>query len=296
ANEEVIAVDGAQTPTWREVSMALAARLGETGSIEFTTARPGRADSRVSDISITRWHTGADEPDLFGSLGIHPALPAIIALVLPDSPAERAGLRAWDRVESVDGETVTGWNDWVEVIQRAPGRALNVRVDRGGVMLDVSVVPAVRVAEDGGESGYLGVGAHVNEVRHGVFTAIPRSFAETVDKTFLTLSLLKKMVTGQVSVKNLSGPITIAKVAGDSARSGWRYFLSLLALLSISLGVLNLLPIPILDGGHIMFCSAEVLTGRPVPERIQVLGTQIGLFMVGSLMILAIYNDISRLF
>jgi regulator of sigma E protease len=295
ANEEVTAVDGVQTPTWREVNMALAARLGETGSIEFTTARPGLVDKRVSDISITRWHTGVDEPDLFGSLGIHPALPAIIALVLPDSPAERAGLRAWDRVESVDGETVAGWNEWVELIQRAPGRTLSVRVDRGGLLLDVSVVPEVRVAEGGGESGYLGVGAHVNAVRYGVFDAVPRSVMETVDKTLLTLNLLKKMVTGQVSVKNLSGPITIAKVAGDSARSGWRYFLGLLALLSISLGVLNLLPIPILDGGHIMFCTAEALTGRPVPERVQMLGTQIGVFMIASLMILAIYNDISRL-
>jgi regulator of sigma E protease len=170
-----------------------------------------------------------------------------------------------------------------------------VRVDRGGLLLDVSVVPEVRVAEGGGESGYLGVGAHVNEVRLGVFDAVPRSVMETVDKTLLTLNLLKKMVTGQVSVKNLSGPITIAKVAGDSARSGWRYFLGLLALLSISLGVLNLLPIPILDGGHIMFCTAEALTGRPVPERVQMLGTQIGVFMIASLMILAIYNDISRL-
>jgi regulator of sigma E protease len=104
------------------------------------------------------------------------------------------------------------------------------------------------------------------------------------------------MLTGDVSVKNLSGPITIAKVAGDSARSGWRFFLGVLALLSISVGVLNLLPIPILDGGHILFCVAEAATGRPVPERAQIVGTQIGLFLVGGLMLLALYNDIARLF
>jgi regulator of sigma E protease len=120
--------------------------------------------------------------------------------------------------------------------------------------------------------------------------------AETWDKTALTLGLLKKMVTGDVSMKNLSGPITIARVAGDSARSGWTYFLGVLALLSISLGVLNLLPIPILDGGHLLFCAAEAATGRPVSERIQLLGTQIGLFLVAGLMVLALYNDISRLF
>jgi len=119
---------------------------------------------------------------------------------------------------------------------------------------------------------------------------------ETGDKTLLTLDLLKKMVMGDVSMKNLSGPITIAKVAGDSARSGWRYFLSVLALLSISLGVLNLLPIPILDGGHILFCAAEAIKGKPVSEKAQAVGTQIGLFLVAGLMFLALYNDISRLF
>ncbi len=296
ANEEVVAVDGAPTATWQDVNMALAARLGDTGSIEFTTQRPGSALRRISDVSISRWHTGVDEPDLFGSLGIKPALPAIIARVLPDSPAARAGFHAWDRVESVDGEPITGWNTWVDLIRSAPGRSLSVRVDRGGLLIDVSVVPEVRTADDGSESGYLGVGAHINEVRYGPFAAVPKSLAETWNKTLLTLNLLKKMLTGQVSIKNLSGPITIAKVAGDSARSGWRYFLSLLALLSISLGVLNLLPIPILDGGHIMFCTAEALIGKPVSERVQAVGTQIGLFMIASLMFLAIYNDISRLF
>ena len=112
----------------------------------------------------------------------------------------------------------------------------------------------------------------------------------------MTLGLLRKMVLGDVSVKNLSGPITIAKVAGDSARSGWPFFLGILALLSISLGVLNLLPIPIIDGGHILFCLAEAVRGQPLSERVQVLGTQIGLFLVGGLMILALYNDVSRLF
>jgi regulator of sigma E protease len=296
AHEELVAVDGRPTRTWQQVNMAFAARLGDTGTIELTTRRPGSSNERVGAVRIERWHTGTDEPDLIGSLGIKPALPAIIAQVLPDSPAERSGLRAWDRVVSVDGESVASWNAWVDVIQQAPGQVLMVQLDRGGLLLDVVVEPAGRVAADGSESGYLGVAAHTNEVRYGVFAAIPKSLEETWGKTALTLGLLKKMLTGQVSVKNLSGPITIAKVAGDSARSGWRYFISILALLSISLGVLNLLPIPILDGGHILFCGVEALTGKPVSERVQAVGTQIGLFMVTSLMVLAIYNDISRLF
>jgi len=295
SDEEVIAIDGEPTPTWQQVNMALAARLGDTGSIEITTARPGSQDRHTAYVPIDQWHIGADEPDLFGSLGIQPALPAFIAQVLPDSPAERAGLREWDRIESVDGQAVASWNDWVDLIQRAPGRTLSVRVERAGQMLDIAVTPAVHTAADGSESGYLGVAAYTNEVRYGALEAVPRSLTETWGKTVLTLGLLKKMVVGQVSMKNLSGPITIAKVAGDSVRSGWRYFLGILALLSISLGVLNLLPIPILDGGHILFCGAEALTGKPVSERVQAVGTQIGLFMVASLMLLAIYNDISRL-
>jgi regulator of sigma E protease len=134
------------------------------------------------------------------------------------------------------------------------------------------------------------------EIKYGPLEAIPRSLVETWSKTRLTLDLLKKMVTGLVSTKNLAGPITIAKVAGDSARSGFQSFFSVLALLSISLGVLNLLPIPILDGGHILYCAVEMLIRRPVPARIQALGVQVGLFLVGGLMVLAFYNDITRLF
>ncbi len=295
-NDELVAIDGAPTVTWQQVSMALAARLGDTGSIAITAKRPGSMSEYNHDLPITDWHVGEDEPDLFGSLGIRPALPAIIAQVLPDSPAERAGLKAWDRVESVDGESITGWRAWVEVIQQAPGRKLSVVVDRNGYLIDTTVEPETRTAADGSESGYLGVGAHINVVKYGWLAAVPKSLNETWNKTALTLSLLKKMVMGQVSMKNLSGPITIAKVAGDSAKSGWRQFFGILALLSISLGVLNLLPIPILDGGHIMFCAAEALTGKPVSEKVQMVGSQIGLFMVGSLMMMAIYNDISRLF
>ena len=133
-------------------------------------------------------------------------------------------------------------------------------------------------------------------VEYSAWDAIGRSARETADKTLLTLDLLKKMETGLVSTKNLSGPITIAKVAGDSAKAGWESFFSVLALLSISLGVLNLLPIPVLDGGHILFCLAEVVTRKPVSPRAQAVGVQIGLFIVGGLMLLAFYNDLTRLF
>jgi regulator of sigma E protease len=294
--EEIVAVDGEPVRSWQEVTMALAGRLGDSGSIVLSTRTPGSESVREARLAVSSWHRGEDEPDLLGSLGIEPALPPVVGEVLADSPAERAGLRRFDIVLNADGEPVGSWMAWVERIQAAPDRAVPLVVQRGESRIELTVRPEARTAVDGSETGYVGVGPYTTEIRYGVFAAVPRSLVETWDKTALTLGLLKKMVVGDVSMKNLSGPITIAKVAGDSARSGWQFFFGVLALLSISLGVLNLLPIPILDGGHILFCATEAVMGRPVSERAQIVGTQIGLFLVGGLMIMAIYNDISRLF
>jgi regulator of sigma E protease len=293
---EIVAVDGAQTQSWQEVTMALAGRLGDTGTIVLGTRVPGSEAVTDHAVPIVAWHRDDDEPDLLGSLGIEPALPAILGAVLADGPAAAAGFRQWDRVIAVDDTPVDDWAQWVGIVQGAADRTLAVRVARGDSEVLLAVTPQARAAGDGSTMGYVGVAPYLREIRYGPLEATPRGLAETWDKTVMTLDLLRKMVQGDVSVKNLSGPITIAKVAGDSARSGWPFFLGILALLSISLGVLNLLPIPILDGGHIMFCLAELVRGRPLSERVQVLGTQIGLFLVGGLMILALYNDFSRLF
>lgn len=294
--EEVVAVDGSETPSWPQVTMALAARLGDSGAIRLATRIPG--DSRIthSDVPISDWLRGMEEPDLLGSLGLVPTLPAILGRVLPDSAAEHAGLRAWDRVDQVGETKIHNWGEWVDVVRAAPDEVLSVTVRRGEARVDLTLVPGARVTEEGTRYGFVGVMSVAREIRYGVFEAIPRSLAETWSKTLLTLDLLRKMLTGSVSTKNLAGPITIAKVAGDSARSGFESFFSVLALLSISLGVLNLLPIPILDGGHILYCVVELVIRRPVPERIQALGVQMGLFLVGGLMVLAFYNDVTRLF
>ena len=288
--------DDTPTPGWQQVTMALAGRLGDSGSIALDVRRPGSSLEQRYELPVSNWHRGVDEPDLLGSLGIEPSLPPVVGEVLPDGPASRAGFRAWDRVVAVDGDELDTWVQWVEAVQQAPERALRVTVDREGSMVELTVLPDSRSAAGDTQIGYVGLAPHTNDIRYGPIEAVARSLGETGDKTLLTLGLLKKMVTGDVSMKNLSGPITIAKVAGDSARSGWRFFFSVLALLSISLGVLNLLPIPILDGGHILFCAVEAVTGRPVSENAQAIGTQVGLFLVAGLMILALYNDISRLF
>ncbi len=294
--QEIVSVDGASTQSWAEVSMALAARLGDSGTITIESREPGANTTDTHRLAIADWQRGVDEPELFRSLGMVPTLPPILGMVLDDGPAKTAGLQSWDRIIAVDGQPIKQWADWVDVLRAAPGESLTIEFERDESRREVTLTPAERVAGDGSLYGYIGVSPLMREVKYGAFAAIPLSLRETASKTMMTLDLMKKMVTGLVSTRNLSGPITIAKVAGDSARSGWESFFRVLALLSISLGVLNLLPIPILDGGHVMFCLAEIVIRRPVPDRVQAWGMQVGLAIVGGMMLLAFYNDITRLF
>jgi regulator of sigma E protease len=295
--DEIVSVDGAPTQSWAEISMALASRLGDSGSISIESREPGADRTDQHRMVIANWQRGADEPELFRSLGMVPTLTPILGTILDDGPAKAAGLQTWDRVLSVDGKPIEQWGDWVDVLRASPGKSLTIEFERDGMRDTVLLTPSERTGADGNPYGYVGVAPLMREVKYGVFAAIPMSLHETASKTMMTLDLMKKMVTGLVSTRNLSGPITIAKVAGDSARSGgWESFLRVLALLSISLGVLNLLPIPILDGGHIMFCLAEIVIRKPVPDRVQAWGMQIGLAIVGGMMLLAFYNDITRLF
>ena len=153
-----------------------------------------------------------------------------------------------------------------------------------------------QVDREGQSIGYLGVGAAQRFVNKSVWAALPEGVSETIEKTGLTLTIVKKMIIGDVSVKNLNGPLSIAQIAGESVQYGWQQFFAILAFLSISLGVLNLLPIPILDGGHVVLSSVEWIRGEPVPERVQILGVQIGVMFIGGLFILTTYNDVLRLF
>ena len=294
AYEEIVAIDGKRTQDWQEVSMALAARTGDSGTIHLTASRPGSEKSRDLDIGVENWLANEDEPNFIGMLGITPIVPPIVGNIIVDSAAEEAGFKQWDRVVRIGTIPVRSWSDWVEVVRENPNRSLDILVERGGSQLELNLVPRSMLVE-GVEIGFVGVEAHVNHVKYGIIGATFRSIEETWSKTFLTLSLLKKMVVGDLSAKTLSGPVAIAKVAADSASYGWRSFIGLLALLSISLGVLNLLPIPVLDGGHIMYCLAEMIRGRPLSERMQLIGNQFGMLLVGGLMIFVLYNDFARL-
>ena len=291
--EELVSIDGRATPTWPEVNAALVGRLGDTGEIDIAARRPEQTSTRVYRVPVEQWRRGEEAPDLLGDLGIV-ALPAVIGRVLDDSAAARAGLRAWDRVLAVDGEVVETWYDWVVAVRAAPERAVSLLVDRGGRELDVWLTPSAR-SEGGTMIGFAGVEAPVRTIRHSMIESVVWSANKTAENTVLTLNLLGRMFTGTVSPKNLSGPVMIAKIAKDSAQTGWRNFLTILALLSISLGVINLLPIPILDGGHILFACAQIVARRPVPAHVQAIGMRVGLFLVSFTMLFVIYNDVARL-
>jgi regulator of sigma E protease len=306
AGQEIVAIDGGKTPTWQALSFRLLDRIGDTGTIRFAVKYPDSDMVYESEADVQRWLSDQEQPDLFGGLGISmyvPEVPPVVDEVVAGSPAEAIGLRAGDKVLRADGVTMSLWMDWVEYVRARPQQPIELEYLRGGEILQAVIVPE-RITDDNGKSfGRVGVGVALPEMppemvrsfSRGPLEALGASFIRTGELTVFTLKSIQKMLMGLISPKNLSGPITIAKVAAASAKSGLGSYISFLALLSVSLGVLNLLPIPVLDGGHLLFYTVELLAGRPVPEKIQSLGYQLGLFMVLGIMMLALYNDFSRL-
>jgi regulator of sigma E protease len=304
--QEIVAVDGSETPTWQALSFQLLERIGDTGAISFAVKYPGSDVVYESAAVVTRWLADEEQPDLLGGLGLTLYMPDIlpeVGEVTPGSPADRAGLKSGDMVLTADGVTMALWQDWVDYVRARPGQAIALTVRRGDVVFETSVVPERVVPDEGEPFGRVGVAVvvppmpadMVRTFSRGPLESLAASAQRTGDLVVFTLSSIKKMLQGLISPKNLSGPITIAKVASASAKSGLESYISFLALLSVSLGVLNLLPIPVLDGGHLLYYTVELLAGRPVPEKIQVLGYQLGLFVVLSIMALALFNDFARL-
>ncbi|MDP5053058.1 MAG: RIP metalloprotease RseP, partial [Congregibacter sp.] len=279
--------------------------LGETTTLEMTLLQPGSTLETQRQLNVTDWLQGVEEPDPITALGLTPWRPAIASVISeldPEGPALAAGLQPGDRIVALDGEDLPDWQALVEQVRRYPGKQVSLSFERDGRIEQVELQLASK-GEGTERTGYLGAGVAspqwptemLREVTFGPVQAVGQALDKTWTMSLLTLDSLKKMLIGELSVKNLSGPITIAKVAGASAESGLGEFLNFLAYLSISLGVLNLLPVPVLDGGHLMFYLAEWVRGRPLSERLQTLGMQIGMALIVALMVLALVNDVGRL-
>ena len=303
--EQVRRVDGQQVATWNDFRWLLLQKAADQSSVELEVI------NTKEEISFRRLDLGAVaeqgwEGDALERLGIRfyrPDTQPVFGEVIPGGPAARAGLQSADRVLRIDGREIDLWLDFVAVIRESAGRPVQLEVRRGDELLVVELVPD-SVSEKGRTVGKIGVAVKADSgsrrelrtfVRHGFFESGRLALMETWDKSVFSLVMMGKMLTGEVSWKNLSGPVTIADYAGQSARLGLDYYLKFMALVSISLGVLNLLPIPVLDGGHLLYHMLEVVRRRPLSERAMEVGQQIGMSILFALMAFAFFNDISRL-
>lgn len=305
SGQQVMAVDGTPVGSRRALFRELFNRIGDSGHISLRVANNEVDFGRVVEIPITSWLSDVEEPHPLMALGLsmyYPPIPAVIGGLIKGEAAIRDGFEVGDRVAAVNGEPVRDWVHWVELIRASPNQELNVTVDRNGSQRQLRVTPGSR--ESGGRNiGHIGASRDEMEfpadlqvmVTYPFYSAWIPAAEETWSMTLFTLSSIKKILVGDISPKNLSGPITIAQIATATAKSGLETFINFLAVLSISLCVINLLPIPVLDGGHILYCAAEVIFRRPVPERIQMWGLQVGIFLMVSIMLWAVFNDISRL-
>ncbi|MCM2308009.1 MAG: RIP metalloprotease RseP [Sulfuritalea sp.] len=301
----VRAVNGQTIQTWQELRWETMRRALDQEPLQLEVISP-QGTIGMHRIASDRFDLEELEKDPLRTLGLvlyRPRLPAVVGRVLPGSAAAAAGFRDDDRIVAIDGKAIALWAELAATAGAAPGRELKFAVERDGRRLELAATP--RLAEEGGHKlGRLGLMAKEGKgeafemttvVSYGPLDSIARSLTQTWDTSILSLRMMGRMLTGELSWKNLSGPVTIADYAGQSARLGLSYYLRFLALISISLGVLNLLPVPVLDGGHLMYYLVEFIKGGPVSERALEIGQQIGFALLALLMAFAFYNDINRL-
>jgi len=305
-NKQVIAsINGQATPSWQEIRWVLLDLVlqQKAANIELLNEQGERS---LRTLELTNLRAGDLDGDFLQKLGMQPYQPPIypvIGKLVEGGVAQRTGLQAGDRVLRANGQEIVLWEDWVHVVRSHPGKVLEIEIERAGSPLKLSLIPDV-FEQDGKTIGRIGAAAYIDKaafdamltvVRYPPWLALQEALHKTWETSAVSLKMMGMMVLGEVSLKNLSGPITIADYAGQSAQIGLGAYLSFLALISISLGVLNLLPIPLLDGGHLLYYSAELLKGSPVSESLWEMGQKVGIALLVTMMAFALYNDISRL-
>ncbi len=298
AGDLLTGVDGKEVKTWGQHQFYMLHQAMKGNAIEVSVSNPQYGDRtlQVDFSGMDQW--SISRQPITSQIGIWPPPPpAMVSRVVEDSPAERAGLLPGDEVLAIDGNAVSSWIDMATRVSRRPGETLRLTVLRNGQERDVSLTTHVITVEgkDYGQIGLYRPDLQNTTLRFGPLEAIWQSMDYNWRMTAISLRSLGRMVTARMSTENLSGPITIARLAGRTAESGYADFMKFLAIISISLGLLNLLPIPVLDGGHLMYYLVEAVTGKQPSENVMVWGQQIGIAMILMLMVLAFYNDIVRL-
>ena len=305
AGDKITAIDGMQVSTWEKLNYALVDRAGETGTIAVAADRAGQIKNFNLPIQNFLKDQSQSPLDALGFIPYRPHLPAVITKLSEGGAAIRQGMKAGDKIVAINGVKMNEWFDVVQVVQASPEKLLKIDVLRNNQVVQLEVMPQGKQDNMGKVTGVLGVQSDPGKVtipaeyRQTIQYTPVEAFTMAVDKTgqisSMILNSIVKMVRGLIGLDNLSGPITIAKVAGQSAEMGWQTFISFMALMSVSLGILNLLPIPMLDGGHLVYYFVELIRGKPVSEQIQLVGLKIGMVLLGSMMLLALFNDFMRL-
>ncbi len=303
--DEIVSVAGKRTFTWENVVVGMLESALDSGEIVLKvkpSADSAEVEHRFQFATIPDDLNRGGFLDQIGMRPYRPAMPPAIGELSPEGAASDAGMQVGDLIISADGVAVTDWEEWVSYVRARPDKAIAVIVMRDGAQVALSLTPAALTSREG-KIGKIGAGVVLQQmpaelvahIQYGPLDSLVNATAKTWDMSVLTLNMLGKMVVGDVALSNLSGPISIARYAGYSASIGFISFLTFLAIISISLGVLNLLPIPMLDGGHLMYYLIEMVKGSAVSERTQIFGQKIGIAMLLGLMVVAFYNDILRL-
>jgi len=305
AGDIVRTIDGRPVQTWQEVRWHVLQAALQHDSLRVEIANQ-RDQLSLLDLDLRGVSDADVEADVLGRVGLHlyrPMLEPVLGKLVPGSPGEAAGLVSGDKITEADGKPIESWDALVSAVRARPGQRMILTVERGGSLRTIEVTPEA-VDSDGERIGRIGAAPYVPpsradriliRVQYGLFESVSKAAQKTTDIAVFSLRMIGKMVIGEVSWKHISGPVTIADFAGQSAQLGWISYLTFLALISISLGVLNLLPIPLLDGGHLMYYTVEIIKGSPVSERTMELGQRVGLALLLVMMAFAFYNDFNRL-
>ncbi|WP_070970816.1 sigma E protease regulator RseP [Vibrio sonorensis] len=303
---ELKAVSGVKTADWESVNMGLIGHIGDD-SMTLTVSSPDRLGvEEVITLDLAKWNFDPEKESAMWALGFKPYTPAVsltLATISENGAAFKAGFKVGDKIIAIDGSDITKWEQVVEAIRTNANAAISVDVLRNSERLNLVLTPDSRKQGSGELIGFAGIAPEVAEwpenyrfdLQYGVFESVGKAIDKTVQVIELTISMIKKLLVGDVGLNNLSGPISIAKGAGTTADYGLVYFLGFLALISVNLGIINLVPLPMLDGGHLLFFAIEAVIGKPVPEKVQEMGYRIGGAIIFSLMAVALFNDFTRL-